>query len=175
MLTISFQSGLQGCTVETTRQLTQYGLGRSLLSAVSRLPFAEFMEFHAKWRKQLYDVLEQDPQHHLGQRYYELARLIDEERTEFPNPAVLAVYLLPLTLWSDGGQPPVSVVTSRQPDLTALAAFALQCLGWPPEILQQKLTEARVGAVTRALLQVRALHSCLLVLLPSVLVTGKFK
>ena len=80
------------------------------------------------------------------------------------------MYLLPLTSWSDGGQPPVSVVTSHQPDLAAVAAFGLQCLGWLPEILQQKLTEAHVGMVIRAFLQGRALHSCLLVL-PSILVT----
>lgn len=60
------QSGLPGCTVNIACQLTQYGLGRSLLSAALRLPFAEFMEFHAKWRKQLCDVLERDPHGHLG-------------------------------------------------------------------------------------------------------------
>lgn len=168
------QSGLPGFTVEIAHRLTQYGLGRSLLSAAKRLRFAEFMEFHAKWRRQLCDVLERDPQHRLGRTYYELACVIEEERTEFPNPAVLATYLLPLTSWSDGGQPPVSVVTSRQPDLAAVAAFGSQCLGWPPEILQQKLTEACAGTVIRAFLQVRALYSCLLVL-PSVLVTRQFR
>ncbi|KIM50001.1 hypothetical protein SCLCIDRAFT_34798 [Scleroderma citrinum Foug A] len=61
-----YDSGLLGFTVEITHQLTQYGLGRSLLSAVKRLRFAEFMEFHAKWRRQLCDVLERDPQHRLG-------------------------------------------------------------------------------------------------------------
>ena len=66
------------------------------------------------------------------------------------------------------------MVTSRQPDLTAVAAFGSQCLGWPPEILQQKLTEACAGTVIRAFLQVRALYSCLLVL-PSVLVTRQFR
>lgn len=87
------------------------------------------MAFHAKWRKQLCDVLESDSQHCLGRTYFKLARVIDEDHPEFPNSAVLATYLLPLMSWLDGGRPPVSVVTSRQPDLAALAAFGLQCMG----------------------------------------------
>jgi len=156
------QSGLPGCTVDIARRLTQYGLGKTLLSAASSLPFAEFMEFHARWWKQLCSILEKDPEGYLGRTHHKLARIIDEERTEFPNPAVLATYMLPLTSWSDGGQPPVTVVTSRQPDLEALSAFGLQYLDWPPEILQQKLMEACVGTAIRALLQVRILYSYLI-------------
>jgi len=169
------QSGLPGCTTNIARRLTQYGLGRSLLSAALTLPFAEFMAFHVKWRKQLCEVLERDPQGHLGRTYYKLARVINEERTEFPNPAVIAAYVLPLTSWSDGGQPPVSVVTSRQPDLAALAAFSSGYLGWSAEIIQMKLTQPRVGTVIRALLQVRVLnsHMTFIFVLPSVLVTGQ--
>lgn len=48
------------------RQLVEYGLGHTLFAAASRLQFAEFMDFHAKWWKQLRDLLESDPQHHLG-------------------------------------------------------------------------------------------------------------
>ncbi|KIM50713.1 hypothetical protein SCLCIDRAFT_144252, partial [Scleroderma citrinum Foug A] len=170
-----YDRGLPGFTRGIARQLAQYGLGRSLLSATLSLPFTEFMAFHVKWRKQLCEVLETDPQGHLGRTYFELARVIEEEHTEFPNPAILAAYLLPVTSWSDGGQPPVSVVTSRQPDIAALSAFGLQCLGWPREILQMKLTEARAGTVIRALLKVRPLHSCLTILLVSlpILVTRK--
>jgi len=167
------QSGLPGCTTNIACRLTQYGLGRSLLSAALTLPFAEFMAFHVKWRKQLCEALERDPQGHLGRTYYKLAHVINEERTEFPNPAVIAAYVLPLTSWSDGGQPPVSVVTSHQPDLTALAAFSSGYLGWSAEIIQMKLTESHVGTVIRALLQVRVLHSHMTFMLAllSVLVT----
>ena len=113
------------------------------------------MEFHTKWRRDLFDMLERDPQHHLGQGQYELARVIDEECTEFPDPTVLATYLLPLMPWSDGGQPPVTEVTSRQPDLAALSAFCSRTMGWPLDSLWPRLMEARVGAVVCALLQVR--------------------
>ena len=60
------QSRLLGFTIEIACWLTQYGLGRSLLNAVLGLQFAKFMEFCAKWQKQLCEVLERDPQHHLG-------------------------------------------------------------------------------------------------------------
>ena len=148
------QRGLPGCTVDIAFRMTQYGLGSSLLGAASRLQFAEFMSFHAKWRKELCDMLERDPQRHLGRTYYKLAEVIEKERPEFPNPAVLATYLLPLTSWSDGGQPPVTVVTSRQPDLATLSAFFSQCLDWPQDSLHQRLMGARVGAAICALLQV---------------------
>jgi len=141
------------------RRLSEYRLGSSLFSAASRLPFPEFMDFHTKWRKRLCHVLERDPEHRLGRTYYELARVIEEERTEFPNPAVLAAYLLPRTSWSDGGQSPVTVVTSHQPDLAALSAFCLECLDWPLDSLQQRLMGAHAGTVIRALLQVSRLVS----------------
>ena len=157
--------GLPGCTIDISRQVAQYGFGRTLFQAVATNLFAEFMEFHAKWHRDLFDVLERDPQRHLGQGYYDIARVIDEEHTEFPDPAILATYLLPLTLWSDGGQSPVTEVTSRQPDLAALSTFCLKSMGWPLESLQPRLMEARVGAVVRALLQVRI--SCSSHTLPS--------
>ena len=131
------------------------------------------MAFHVKWQKQLCEVLERDPQGHLGQTYYELAHVIDKECTEFPNPAVLTAYVLPLTSWSDGGQPPVSMVMSRQPNLVALAAFSSGYLGWSAEIIQMKLMQPRVGMAICALLQVRVLHShvTFMLVLPSILVT----
>ena len=147
--------GLPGCTVDVARRLARYGFGRTLFQAAVTNPFVEFMEFHAKWRRDLFQVLERDPQHHLGQCHYGLTHVIDEERTEFPDPTVLATYLLPLTSWSDGGQPPVTEVTSRQPDLAALSAFCSQTMGWPLDGLWPRLMEACVGVVVRALLQVR--------------------
>ncbi|KIM61133.1 hypothetical protein SCLCIDRAFT_122724 [Scleroderma citrinum Foug A] len=118
-----YNMGLPGCTVDVARRLAQYGFGRTLFQAVVTNPFVEFMEFHAKWRRDLFQVLERDPQHHLGQCHYGLTRVIDEECTEFPDPAILTTYLLPLTSWSDGSQPPVTEVTSHQPDLVALSTF----------------------------------------------------
>ena len=120
-------------------------------------PFVEFMEFHAKWCRDLFQVLERDPQHHLGQCHYGLAHVINEERTKFLDPTVLTTYLLPLMSWSDGGQPPVTEVTSRQPDLAALSAFCSRTMGWLLNGLRPRLMEACVGVVVRALLQVRIL------------------
>lgn len=111
------------------------------------------MSFVSKWRDSVCEVLRTDPRQFLGRRHYELARIIVEERIEFPDPAVLAMYLLPLTSWSDNGRPPITVVTSRQPDLTSLVEFCSQYLDWPPDIIQSRLVDARAGAAVCALLQ----------------------
>ncbi|KAL4071494.1 hypothetical protein V8B97DRAFT_1870676, partial [Scleroderma yunnanense] len=148
------QFGLPNCNVDISHRLARYGLGRSLVQAVANQKFVDFMSFITKWCKDLCWVLERDPEHHLGWRYYELACVIEEECTEFPNPAILAAYLSPLMSWSSGGHPPVSIVTSHQPDLTALAVFCLQCLGWSMDSLRPRLMDARASAIIHALLQV---------------------
>ena len=150
----SLQVGLPGCSVDLSYRLTRYGFGRSLFCTATTQLFPEFMDFHAKWRKDLCEVLEKDPQRHLGQRHFELARLIEEEHTEFPDTAVLATYLLPRTLWSNSGHPPAVKVASCQPDLTTITEFCLQRMGWPVDNLQPRLADAKAGTVIRALLQV---------------------
>ncbi|KAI6149143.1 PIN domain-like protein [Pisolithus tinctorius] len=147
-------TGCRWCDTDVARRLVDYGFGRTLLEAAISLQFVEFMEFVAKWRDNVCEVLRTDPQHFLGRRYHELARIIKEERFEFPDPAILAMYLSPLTSWSDDGHSPITCVTSRQPNLTALAAFCSQRLGWPPDTVQSALMDACAGAAMRALLQV---------------------
>ncbi|KAI6039698.1 PIN domain-like protein, partial [Pisolithus marmoratus] len=146
-------TGCCWCSVDVAHRLTHYGFGRTLFQAAITLQFVEFMEFVAKWRDDICEVLRTDPQLLLGRRHRELARVIKEERVEFPDPAILAMYLLPLTSWSSGGHPPVSIVTSRQPDLMSLAAFCSQRLCWPPDIVHSKLMDAWAGTAIRALLQ----------------------
>ena len=136
-------------------RLAQYGFGRTLLQAAVMLQFVEFMDFVAKWRVDVCEVLKMDPRHLLGHMQHELARVIVEEHIEFPDLAVLGMYLLPLTSWSDGGHPPVPAVTSRQPDLVSLAAFCSQHLCWPVDTIQSRLMDVRAGTAMRALLQVR--------------------
>ena len=65
------------------------------------------------------------------------------------------MYLLPLTSWSDGGQPPMTEVMSHQPDLAALSTFCSWTMGWPLNSIWLRLMEACVSAVVCALLQVR--------------------
>ncbi|KAL4072544.1 PIN domain-like protein [Scleroderma yunnanense] len=141
-----YDFGLPGCNMDISHCLAWYGLGRSLAQAVTEQKLADFMSFVAKWCKDL---------------YYELA---------FPNPAILAAYLSPLTSWTGGGHPPVSVVTSRQPDLAALATFCSQCLGWSMDNLRPRLMDAHTGAIIHSLLQIpgnidgQALQNCLQVM-----------
>ncbi|KAI5985966.1 hypothetical protein EDD15DRAFT_2373654 [Pisolithus albus] len=110
------------------------------------------MNFIAKWHNDICEVLRTDPRSLLGGRHYELARIIKEECTQFPDPAVLVMYLLPLTSWSDGHSP-VIVTGSRQPDLQSLAVFCLQCLSWSRETVQSELEAACAGMAMRTLLQ----------------------
>ncbi|KAL4064546.1 hypothetical protein J3A83DRAFT_4191265 [Scleroderma citrinum] len=69
-----------------------------------------------------------------------------------------------------GGHPPVSVVTSHQPDLAALATFCSQCLGWSMDNLRPRLMDAHTGAIIHSLLQIpgnidgQALQNCLQVM-----------
>ncbi|KAI6041007.1 PIN domain-like protein [Pisolithus marmoratus] len=141
------------CSMDIAHRLTHYGFGRTLFQAAITLQFVKFMEFVAKWRDNVCEVLRTDPQLLLGCRHHELARVIKEEHVEFPDPAILAMYLLPLTSWSSGGHPPVSIITSRQPDLMSLVAFCSQCLCWPPDIVHSKLMDAWAGTAIRTLLQ----------------------
>ncbi|KAI5987259.1 hypothetical protein EDD15DRAFT_2372706 [Pisolithus albus] len=110
------------------------------------------MNFIAKWCDDICEVLRTDPRSLLGGRHYELAHIIKEECTQFLDPAVLAMYLLPLTSWSDGHSP-VIVTGSRQPDLQSLAAFCLQRLSWSRETVQSELEAACAGMAMRTLLQ----------------------
>ncbi|KAI6027122.1 PIN domain-like protein [Pisolithus marmoratus] len=142
------------CSVDIACRLTCYGLGRTLFRAAITLQFVEFMEFVAKWRDDVCEVLRTDPHLFLGRRHRELAHVIKEERVEFPDPAILAMYLLPLTSWSHGGHPPISIVTSRQPDLMSLATFCSEHLRWPPDTVHSRLMDAWAGTAMRALLQV---------------------
>ncbi|KAI6138712.1 PIN domain-like protein, partial [Pisolithus tinctorius] len=146
MSSVDAETGNQWCSMDVARRLAKYGFGRSLLRVATTLQFAKFMSFVSKWHDSVCELL--------GHRHYELACIIVEECIEFPDPAVLAMYLLPLTSWLDNGHPPVTVVMSRQPDLTSLVEFCSQHLDWPPDIIQSRLVDAHAGAAVRALIQV---------------------
>ncbi|KAI5984974.1 hypothetical protein EDC04DRAFT_2914015 [Pisolithus marmoratus] len=122
------------CSMDIACRLTCYSFGRTLFRATIMLQFVEFMEFIAKW-------------------HHDLAHVIKEERIEFPDPAILAMYLLPLTLWSNGSHPPVTIITSCQPDLMSLAMFCSQHLCWPPDMVHSRLMDTWAGMAVRTLLQ----------------------
>ncbi|KAI6004427.1 hypothetical protein F5J12DRAFT_708315, partial [Pisolithus orientalis] len=131
--------GCQWCSGNIACQLVCYGFGRTLFQAAIMLQFVEFMEFITKWHNDVCEILRMDPQHLLGCRYHKLACIIKEECVEFPDPAVLAMYLLPLTSWLDGGHSPVVFMTSRQPNLASLAMFCSQHLGWSLDTIWSRL------------------------------------
>ncbi|KAI6045460.1 hypothetical protein EDC04DRAFT_2559575, partial [Pisolithus marmoratus] len=142
------------CSMDIACQLTHYGFSRTLFQAANTLQFVKFMEFIAKWHDDICEVLRTDPHLFLGCRHHELAHVIKEECIKFPDPAILAMYLLPLTLWSHGSHPPVSIVTSHQPDLMSLATFCSEHLCWPLDMVHSRLMDAWAGTAMCTLLQV---------------------
>ncbi|KAI6160977.1 PIN domain-like protein, partial [Pisolithus thermaeus] len=148
--------GHRWCSVEVAHHLAYYGIGRTLLDAAISLQFVEFMNFVAKWHVSICKVLRTDPQSLLGGRHHELACIIKEECIEFPDPAILAMYLLPLTSWSDG-RSPITATTSHQPNLQSVAAFCLQHLSWSLAAVQSELMDICAGTVMRTLLQVSSM------------------
>ncbi|KAI6001642.1 hypothetical protein F5J12DRAFT_723550 [Pisolithus orientalis] len=146
--------GCQWCSGDVACQLVHYGFGRTLFQATIMLQFVKFMEFVTKWHNDVCEILRTDPQCLLGCRYHELTHIIKEEHVEFPDPAILAMYLLPLTLWLDGGHSPIAFVISHQPNLTSLAMFCSRHLGWSLDTIQSRLIDTSVGAAMHALLQV---------------------
>ncbi|KIN96439.1 hypothetical protein M404DRAFT_117242, partial [Pisolithus tinctorius Marx 270] len=135
MNSVDSETGCWWCSTDVACRLVNYGFGKTLFEATIMLQFVEFMEFVTRWHDDVCEVLRMDPQHLLGCRHHKLAHIIVEECIEFPDPAVLAIYLLPLTSWSEGCHPPVAAMRSCQPDLALLAEFCLWHLGWSPDTI----------------------------------------
>ncbi|KAI6142361.1 PIN domain-like protein, partial [Pisolithus tinctorius] len=154
MSSVDSETGCRWCSTNVAHRLVNYGFGKTLFQATIMFQFVEFMEFIARWHDNVCEVLRMDPQHLLGCRHHKLACIIVEECIEFPDPTILAMYLLPLTSWSEGCHPPIAVVRSCQPDLALLAEFCSQRLGWSPDTIWSRLMGAHAGAAMHTLLQV---------------------
>ncbi|KAI6159663.1 PIN domain-like protein, partial [Pisolithus thermaeus] len=148
--------GHHWCSVEVAHCLAYYGFRRTLVDAAISFQFVEFMNFVAKWCIDVCKVLKTDPQSLLGGRHHKLAHIIEEEHIKFPDPAILAMYLLPLTSWLDGCSP-ITTTTSHQPDLQSVVAFCLQHLSWSLAAVQSKLMDVCAGTVMHTLLQVSSM------------------
>ncbi|KAI6000189.1 hypothetical protein F5J12DRAFT_894944 [Pisolithus orientalis] len=130
MSSVDSETGCQWCSTDVACQLVNYGFGKTLFQAAIMFQFMEFMEFVARWHDN-----------------------VCKEHIEFPDPVILAMYLLPLTSWSEGCHPPNAVVRSCQPDLALLAEFCSWHLGWLPDTIWSRLMGACAGAAMCALLQ----------------------
>ncbi|KIK12509.1 hypothetical protein PISMIDRAFT_120766, partial [Pisolithus microcarpus 441] len=149
-------AGCCWCSIEVAHRLAYYGFGRTLLDAAISSQFIKYMDFITKWCDNICEVLTTDPQHFLRGRHYEITHVIKEECIEFPDPALLAVYLLPCTSWSDGHSP-IPMTTSCQPDLQSLAMFCQQCLSWSPDTVQSELMDVHASVAIHTLLQVSSM------------------
>jgi len=150
------QIGIPGCDVDVACQLACYGFGDSLLQAAFMLPFLQFMEYIANWRRDLCDALSTDPRGYLQQLHRGLAQVIQLELLQFPDLPAVALYASPLTSWSNGRVPSDEdiAVVARQPDLPAISTICSQHFGLSGDGLVQKLNDSCTGVVTCTLLQV---------------------
>ncbi|KAG8219113.1 hypothetical protein J3R82DRAFT_5010, partial [Butyriboletus roseoflavus] len=138
--------GVHGFNVTIAHRLAQYGLGRALLDAVSMKQGLALTDFLAGWRIRLQDVLRNDPEGWLGQKYGKLTNLINEP---FPNHNILQYYANPLITFSTQSSTSDSPISgpssfphplkSYQPCIEALAAFCMQHFSWRDEGLVAKM------------------------------------
>jgi Holliday junction resolvase YEN1 len=121
--------GLAGCGASTAHALALSGFGDSLFNAAVTLSASALLAFLVPWRKGLRQELSTDSCGFLGRKYVALANTLPET---FPDLAVLACYITPITSWSDGGRgQDLSDLQPRQPDVTRLAALCKQLFSWP--------------------------------------------
>jgi hypothetical protein len=102
-------------------------------------------------RRELRQLLRTDPLGFIGQECRVLADKVPES---FPKTQVLHNYAEPLTSWSwDGSQAiAVPMVRSCEADISGLALFCSQRLGWVPLVVHQKFeTCVWPGACLRSL------------------------
>ena len=149
-----WQDSVQGCGIDIAHKLAQYGLGDTLLHAANTLPLLESVStFLVNWRTELCRVLTSDPLGILQCKYCDLAHDI-WGMTDFPDPAVIAGYLSPLTSWSKDKPDFSNLVTSCQPDLTAISRFCVQCFSWSAEVILKWLGGVWTAVVVQALCRV---------------------
>jgi hypothetical protein len=124
------------------------------MHAVTTLTAVQYMRFIPEWCDAVCNALQCDPRQLLVQKHCALAQKIRMEHDNFPDLAIVTLYVNPLTSWSGTGSPPMHPITSGQPDLALIATFCLQHFSWTLDYLQCKLSSVCAGAVTQALLQV---------------------
>ena len=150
------QTGLSGCGLEITFQLTRYSLGESLVNAVQHESAVGFCKFLAKWCSDLQNILACDPAGFLGQKYPKLAEAVPDD---FPDINIIVQYVGPLTSWSNMNHgrecQPVRTVQSCQADFVCLMAICEACFEWSSATIQAKFwSNLWEEACMRALCQV---------------------
>jgi hypothetical protein len=144
---LGMQQGLANCGPTIAYGVARYGLGDTLFDA-AKGPASHLDEFLVRWRQQLLSVLRDDPKGHIGHKCATLAASLP---LAFPDPAVLAAYVRPLT--NNNGSS-VPAIESRQPNLTALVSICDHRFGWGVTTHSRFKGVIWEGAVLRGLCKV---------------------
>ncbi|KAJ6533689.1 PIN domain-like protein [Mycena capillaripes] len=119
-----YSDGLRNCGVTTAIGLARAGLGRQLMAALSS---RESMDLLEAWREALRTELRTNSSGLLPHRRLQLANNIP---ADFPNPAIINLYLHPIV-----SEPSVaSDLVFRSPRLDILARFAEDNFQWGDSI-----------------------------------------
>jgi len=132
-----YSTGLHGCGPKIAYGIAQYGLGRNLIWACQNYPDSQLAMYLSDVRHELRHLLRADPLGLIGRRCPVLA---DNVAESFPSIQVLRDYAEPLTSWSRGqnGVAAIPTVDFNEADLSGLALFCSQRLGWVPSVVHDK-------------------------------------
>lgn len=88
--------GLVGCGTQIAHGLSQYGLGKELLTVATQFQHNDIARNQALavWRSSVQEYLRTDPLGYLGRRYPSLANIFP---ADFPDSVVLDQYINPVT------------------------------------------------------------------------------
>jgi hypothetical protein len=146
-----FQTGLVGCSRATACALATSFLATDLYDAVANFSNEmSLQDFLVDWRKSLQNELRNDPHKILGRTNPTLASTIP---IDFPDPAVLQLYVHPVTSQSSTSFRPKWIVP-RLPCTKTLTILFNRVLGWDSNILYQLVAHVWGGLFIRGLIQV---------------------
>ncbi|KAG2354499.1 PIN domain-like protein, partial [Suillus spraguei] len=151
-----YDEGVPGCGIEIPHKVALHSkIGQMMFDAFLSMTPGEFSEQAKELIDDLRTLLSTDPYNFLERRYKAVA---DHIPHGFPQHAVVSKYVHALTSFSAAGDGAVALpwdVSFYQPDLTSLADFCHQHLGWEDDAIIKKMYGGVwEGAYLRALCKV---------------------
>ncbi|KAF8055904.1 PIN domain-like protein [Lyophyllum atratum] len=146
-----YAAGVQGCGVKTAVALAHAGLGRRLIAGIQEAERAATAPFLAGWRLAIVEELRTNASGHLKQR---LPHVADAVPLDFPDIAIVNLYLHPTTSeYADPSELP-SLVQGHGLDLARLVRFAETHFLWgdPARIYRTLATKIFPGLAMRQLI-----------------------
>ncbi|GLB44091.1 putative 5'-3' exodeoxyribonuclease activity [Lyophyllum shimeji] len=146
-----YGAGVQGCGIKTAVALAHAGLGRQLVAGIQEAEHAATAPFLAGWRLAVVDELRTNASGHLKHRLPHVAEAVP---LDFPNIAIINLYLHPRTSEHADLTELPSLVREQGPDLVRLTRFAETHFLWgdPEGIYRAFATKIFPGLAMRQLI-----------------------